>query len=78
MSYQARPRSGIASGAHRLARGAEEALERRLADPDLYARDRGRFETTSSALAAARERVDGGRGKWLALEMQREEIDGPE
>jgi ATP-binding cassette subfamily F protein uup len=55
-----------------------EALNGVLADPDLYARDRARFEATSSALAAAREELTAAEERWLALEMRREEIDGPE
>jgi ATP-binding cassette subfamily F protein uup len=54
-----------------------EALNGILADPDLYARDRARFEATSSALAAAREGLTAAEEQWLALEMRREEIEGP-
>jgi ATP-binding cassette subfamily F protein uup len=55
-----------------------EALNGVLADPDLYPRDRARFEATSSALAAAREELTTAEEQWLALAMRREEIDGPE
>jgi hypothetical protein len=48
-----------------------------LADPDLYARDRARFEAASSAFAAAREELTAAEEQWLALEMRREEIEGP-
>jgi ATP-binding cassette subfamily F protein uup len=48
-----------------------------LADPDLYARDRARFEATCSAFAAAREELTAAEEQWLALEMRREEIEGP-
>jgi ATP-binding cassette subfamily F protein uup len=54
-----------------------EALNGVLADPDLYAHDRARFEATSSALAAAREELAAAEEQWLALEMRREEIEGP-
>jgi ATP-binding cassette subfamily F protein uup len=54
-----------------------EALNDVLADPDLYAHDRARFEATSSALAAAREELAAAEEQWLALEMRREEIEGP-
>jgi ATP-binding cassette subfamily F protein uup len=54
-----------------------EALNGILADPDLYARDRTRFEATSSAFAAAREELTAAEEQWLALEMRREEIEGP-
>jgi ABC transport system ATP-binding/permease protein len=53
-----------------------EALNGVLADPDLYARDRARFEAASSALAAAREELTAAEEQWLTLEMRREEIDG--
>jgi ABC transport system ATP-binding/permease protein len=55
-----------------------EALNGVLADPDLYARDRARFGATSSALATAREELTAAEEQWLALEIRREEIDGPE
>jgi len=54
-----------------------EALNSVLTDPDLYARDRARFEATSSALAAAREELTAAEEQWLTLEMRREEIEGP-
>ena len=53
-----------------------EALNRELADPDLYARDRARFEATSSALAGARGELTAAEEEWLQLEMRREEIEG--
>jgi ATP-binding cassette subfamily F protein uup len=54
-----------------------EALNSVLADPDLYAHDRARFEAASSALAAAREELTAAEEQWLTLEMRREEIEGP-
>jgi ATPase subunit of ABC transporter with duplicated ATPase domains len=54
-----------------------EALNGVLADPDLYARDRARFEAASSTLVAAREELTAAEEQWLALEMRREEIEGP-
>jgi ABC transport system ATP-binding/permease protein len=53
-----------------------EALNGVLADPDLYAHDRARFEAATSALAAAREELASAEEQWLALEMRREEIEG--
>jgi ATP-binding cassette subfamily F protein uup len=53
-----------------------EALNAALADPDLYARDPGRFNATSSALAAARAELGIAEEQWLTLEMLREEIEG--
>ena len=49
-----------------------EALNGVLADPDLYARDRARFEGTNSALAAAREELTAAEEQWLTLEMRHE------
>jgi ABC transport system ATP-binding/permease protein len=49
-----------------------------LADPDLYARDPGRFVATSQALAIARDELAAAEEQWLRLEMLREEIDDVE
>jgi ATP-binding cassette subfamily F protein uup len=46
-----------------------------VADPDLYARDPGRFGATTRALAVAREELAAAEERWLTLEMLREEID---
>jgi ABC transport system ATP-binding/permease protein len=46
-----------------------------LADPDLYARDPGRFGATTQALAVARDELAAAEEQWLTLEMLREEID---
>ena len=46
-----------------------------LADPDLYARDPGRFGATTQALAVARDELAAAEEQWLILEMLREEID---
>jgi ATP-binding cassette subfamily F protein uup len=53
-----------------------EALNSALADPGLYARDSGRFNATSSALAAARAELAAAEEQWLTLEILREEIEG--
>ena len=53
-----------------------EALNAALADPDLYARDAGRFNASTAALAAARAELSAAEEKWLSLEMLREEIEG--
>jgi len=62
-----------------------EALQTRIAglnavldDPNLYARDRGRFAAATQALAVARVELAAAEERWLALEMQREEIDAIE
>ena len=49
-----------------------------LADPDLYARDPGRFGATTQALAVARDELAAAEEQWLTLEMLREEIDDVE
>jgi ABC transport system ATP-binding/permease protein len=46
-----------------------------LADPDLYARDPGRFGATTQALAVAGDELAAAEEQWLTLEMLREEID---
>lgn len=46
-----------------------------LADPDLYARDPGRFGVTTQALAVAGDELAAAEEQWLSLEMLREEID---
>jgi ATP-binding cassette subfamily F protein uup len=48
-------------------------LNATLADPDLYARDPGRFDTTTQALAVARDELTAAEEQWLRLEMLREE-----
>jgi ATP-binding cassette subfamily F protein uup len=47
-----------------------------LEDPDLYARDRTRFEKTTAALEAGRLALAEAEDQWLKLEMLREELDG--
>jgi ATP-binding cassette subfamily F protein uup len=49
-----------------------------LADPDLYARDPGRFGATTQALTVARDELAAAEEQWLTLEMRREEIDDAE
>jgi ABC transport system ATP-binding/permease protein len=46
-----------------------------LADPDLYARDPGRFGATTQALAVAGDQLTATEEHWLTLEMLREGID---
>jgi ATP-binding cassette subfamily F protein uup len=52
------------------------ALQRRLDDPHLYARDRAQFGEISHALAAAQLELAAAEEKWLQLEILREEIEG--
>jgi ABC transport system ATP-binding/permease protein len=51
-------------------------LQRRLEDPDLYARDRAAFTETSAALACEQSKLSAAEKRWLELEILREEIDG--
>jgi len=52
------------------------ALHERLADPDLYRRDRKAFEEASAALASAERDLAVAEERWLALEMLREDVAG--
>ncbi|MGL5166532.1 MAG: ABC-F family ATP-binding cassette domain-containing protein [Afipia sp.] len=55
---------------------AEIAKQQKLLDdPELYAKDRKKFDAASAAIAKAREELDDAEEKWLELEMLREEID---
>jgi ABC transport system ATP-binding/permease protein len=47
-------------------------LEALIADPDLFARDRARFDKAGATLAALRSAKDEAEEEWLALEMKRE------
>ncbi|MBP0437861.1 ABC-F family ATP-binding cassette domain-containing protein [Tianweitania sediminis] len=51
-------------------------LEAVMADPNLYAKDFKKFETTNSQLDKARTELAAMEDKWLELEMLREEIEG--
>jgi ABC transport system ATP-binding/permease protein len=60
-----------------IARLGEEAqaLQMKLEDPGLYARDRRAFDETSRALATAQSALAAAEEKWLELELLREEIE---
>ncbi len=51
-------------------------LAARLEDHGLYARDRKAFDAATTALAAAQEELAEAEGKWLELELLREEVEG--
>ncbi len=51
------------------------ALEEKLADAGLYARDPGGFAELSGKLAALRAAKDADEERWLALEMLREQLE---
>ncbi len=46
-----------------------------LDDPDLYARDRKKFDQTSAAIATAQQELAAAEDRWLELEVLREEIE---
>ncbi|MDE2378477.1 ATP-binding cassette domain-containing protein [Bradyrhizobium sp.] len=50
-------------------------LQAILDDPDLYARDRKKFDATSAAIAKAHDDLATAEHRWLELEMLREEIE---
>ena len=50
--------------------------QERLADPNLYARDRKTFDAISASLVAAQAELAAAEDKWLELEILRETIDG--
>jgi ATP-binding cassette subfamily F protein uup len=55
---------------------AEIAKQQRfLDDPDLYRRDRQRFDQASAAIAKAHKELAAAEDKWLELEVLREEIE---
>ncbi len=46
-------------------------LQSKLADPDLYTRDRTAFETTSAALSKCQSDLDTAETLWLEIEERR-------
>jgi ATP-binding cassette subfamily F protein uup len=53
-----------------------KALQVKLDDPQLYARDRKAFDDATAKLATVQTELHEAEEKWLALEMLREEIEG--
>ena len=49
--------------------------QRHLDDPDLYKKDRKKFDTASAALTTAQKELEAAEEKWLELEVMREEIE---
>jgi ATP-binding cassette subfamily F protein uup len=49
--------------------------QRHLDDPDLYKKDRKKFDKASDALTTAQKELQEAEDKWLELEMLREEIE---
>ena len=55
---------------------AEIAKQQRiLDDPDLYKKDRKKFDTASDAHTKAQKELQEAEDKWLELEVLREEIE---
>ena len=55
---------------------AEIAKQQKLLDdPDLYAKDRKKFDEASAAIAKAQEELAAAEDRWLELEVLREEIE---
>jgi ATP-binding cassette subfamily F protein uup len=55
---------------------AEIAKQQRfLDDPNLYKKDRKKFDTASAALTTAQKELQEAEDKWLELEVLREEIE---
>jgi len=52
-----------------------DGLQRRLGDPDLYARDRAAFRQASEALVAKQSQLEAAEEKWLELELLREALE---
>jgi ATP-binding cassette subfamily F protein uup len=49
--------------------------QRHLDDPNLYQKNRKKFDTASDALAKAQKELEEAEDKWLELEVLREEIE---
>ena len=60
-----------------MAKLQAEIEKQRLAldDPDLYAKDRKKFDQASAAMTKAQEELQVAEDKWLELEVLREEIE---
>ena len=54
--------------------GELATLEKALADPGLYGRDRAGYETKAARLAAAKQALAAAEERWLELEHKREEL----
>ena len=61
-----------------IARLQQEAatLQLRLDDPDFYVKDRAGFEKTTTSLGEIQHKIAAAEEQWLALEIQREELEG--
>jgi ATP-binding cassette subfamily F protein uup len=51
-------------------------LQKRLDDPNLFARDRTAFDQALRALSDVQTKLDEAEDRWLELEILREELSG--
>jgi ATP-binding cassette subfamily F protein uup len=49
--------------------------QRHLDDPNLYKKDRKKFDLCSTALSTAQKELEAAEDRWLELEVMREEIE---
>src|SRR6202161_761570 len=54
---------------------AIDKQQRHLDDPNLYKKDRKKFDSASAALSTAQKELEAAEDKWLELEVLREEIE---
>jgi ATP-binding cassette subfamily F protein uup len=52
-----------------------KALAAKLDDPQLYERDRAAFEAASAEIGQLHSEIEAAEERWLALELEREELD---
>jgi ATP-binding cassette subfamily F protein uup len=55
-----------------------KTLSAKLADPELYARDRAAFDKTSARISDAQRQLDDAETRWLELEEKRAAIENSE
>ena len=53
-----------------------KALQDKLHDPSFYSRDRSGFEDATAELGSLQHKIAAAEERWLALEMEREALDG--
>jgi len=55
---------------------AKAELEKALADPNLFARDRSAYEGAAEKLAQVEKAISGAEDRWLKLDARQEELQG--
>jgi ATP-binding cassette subfamily F protein uup len=76
LSFKDQHRLGELDGLMPTLAGEIAALERRLADPGLYAKDPAAFDRIMKTLEATRARLAAAEEEWLGLEEKREAMAG--